>query len=363
MRMLICMPILLNSIRYDSASGQITLSGEMNWDGIAYGITISGKNTWSHFLYNVDKADLSIVFTVETNAETGTSRLVINGVSWSDFVWYYNNGKSIKAVFEDGGVKAELTSIYYNSTSGTAIFTGAIGSSITPQSVLVVWDSNDNLDYTIESGGTVTDVRVNGHSVLTDGVANIPVASANTVGVAKFNGNDYGVSITNNGDVYIHEPNDTKIKAGTNAFAPITTRIQDKSVFYGLAKAAGDTTQSQSANAVGQYTDTAKSAIQTMLGVEPGVVFVEEVTGTTPTITGIANTRYICGEVSTIDITPPAIGTIDVRFTSGATAAVLTVPSTVKFPDWFDATALEASTTYEIIITDGTFAGVMAWAE
>ena len=38
-------------------------------------------------------------------------------------------------------------------------------------------------------------------------------------------------------------------------------------------------------------------------------VNVIEVSGTTPTITAIANARYMCGEVSTISFTPPASGT------------------------------------------------------
>lgn len=91
------------------------------------------------------------------------------------------------------------------------------------------------------------------------------------------------------------------------------------------------------------------------------VGFVETVSGTTPTITGKANYRYNCGEVSTLTLTPPSVGSIDVFFTSGTTATVLTVPSTVKFPEWFDADSLEANTTYELLITDGVFGSVMLW--
>ena len=36
------------------------------------------------------------------------------------------------------------------------------------------------------------------------------------------------------------------------------------------------------------------------------------------------------------------------QFTSGSTVTVLTLPSTVKFPNWFDPTSLEANTVYEI---------------
>lgn len=87
----------------------------------------------------------------------------------------------------------------------------------------------------------------------------------------------------------------------------------------------------------------------------------ETVTGTTVSITGIANTRYMCGEVSTISITPPQSGIIDVIFTSGSSVAVLTVPSTVKWPSGFDPTSLEVNTTYELNIMDGVYGAVMKW--
>jgi hypothetical protein len=93
-----------------------------------------------------------------------------------------------------------------------------------------------------------------------------------------------------------------------------------------------------------------------------GEATVETVSGTNPVITGVANTRYICGEVSTISITPPASGIIDVIFTSGSSVAVLTVPNTVKWPSGFDPTSLEANTTYELNILDGVYGAVMTWA-
>lgn len=90
-----------------------------------------------------------------------------------------------------------------------------------------------------------------------------------------------------------------------------------------------------------------------------------QVSGSTPSITGVDNTRYICGEVSTLTIVPPASGIIDVRFESGSTATVLTVTPptglTMQYPAWFDPTDLEANTTYEISIEDGIYAVVMVW--
>lgn len=86
------------------------------------------------------------------------------------------------------------------------------------------------------------------------------------------------------------------------------------------------------------------------------------VSGSTPSITATANTRYICGTATTLTFTPSATGICDVRFTSGSTPTVLTVPSTVLWPDWFDQTALEANTRYEINIIDGIYGAVAAWS-
>ena len=84
-----------------------------------------------------------------------------------------------------------------------------------------------------------------------------------------------------------------------------------------------------------------------------------QVEGTTPTITALSGVRYICGEVATLDITPCASGICDIVFTSGSTATVLTLPSTVKFPD--GEFIPEADTTYEINILNGIYGVVVAW--
>ena len=98
---------------------------------------------------------------------------------------------------------------------------------------------------------------------------------------------------------------------------------------------------------MGTYTEKAKSAIHDMLN---GSV---SVSGTTPTIVAKSGIRYVCGEVASLDFTPPASGICDVVFTSGSTPTVLTVPSTVKWANGFDPSNLDADTTYELNIMDG----------
>lgn len=89
-----------------------------------------------------------------------------------------------------------------------------------------------------------------------------------------------------------------------------------------------------------------------------GEVQVVNVSGSNPSITAEYNKRYVCGEVSTLTITPASQGCTDVLFTSGTTPTVLSLPNTVKMPSWF---TVEASKTYEINILDGVYGSVMSW--
>lgn len=221
-----------------------------------------------------------------------------------------------------------------------------------------VADGEGSWDWdTPAGGGAVEDVQVNGVSVLdAQGVANVPVANATgTYGVVRL-GSGLG---TSNGSLVINKASDGQVKEGTQIYRSIVPSIQHSSTFYGLAKAAGDTTQSASDNAVGAYTDAAKSAISQMLN---GSV---TVSGTTPSITALPGIRYVCGEVATLDITLPESGIVDVVFESGSTATVLTITpptgQTMKWANGFDPTALEANTTYEINVADGVYGVVGQW--
>ena len=208
----------------------------------------------------------------------------------------------------------------------------------------------------------VHDVQINGTSVLNNGIANIQKATTSSFGVVKIlSGGGIDIGSTSQA-LYLKIAPLIQVKAGTNGYNPIMPENQHQATFYGLAKAAGDTTQSQSDNAVGTYTDNAKASIKSMLGIQDGSTGTVDVSGAAPTITAVENTRYVCGEVTSLDFTPAASGVCIVRFTSGSTPTLLTLPSTVKFPEWFDSTALETDTIYEMCITDGIYGAVMSWA-
>ena len=209
-------------------------------------------------------------------------------------------------------------------------------------------------------GGTVTDVQVNGTSVVgQDGVAEIPVASGNNqFGLVKADTN-YGTHVYSTGVISVYAASSASIKAGTNTARPICCSNQHVSVFYALSKIAGVDLANETVT-LGTYPDNAKASIKAMLGVG-GETQKVTVSGTAPTIVANQNTRYVCGEVVSLDFTPSAEGICDVIFTSGSTVTVLTIPNTVIFPEWFDPTVLEANKTYEISVSDGVYGAVMVW--
>ena len=198
-------------------------------------------------------------------------------------------------------------------------------------------------------GGAVQDVQVNGTSVVQDGVANVPRATGSSLGVVM-PADGLVMSSAGNGRILLNPASSLQVKGGLKTNFAIDPAHQHESAFYGLAKAAGSN-EKNSTLPVGQYTESAKSAISTMLSAPVTV------SGTTPTINALPGIQYVCGEASTLDITLPASGCVDVVFQSGSTPTVLTITPptgvTVRWANGFDPTSLEANTTYEINIKDG----------
>lgn len=209
------------------------------------------------------------------------------------------------------------------------------------ESVQYSADTKSYVDQSAENV-PVKDVQINGTSILSDGVANVPVANTQVLG-AVIVGN--GLYISSNKLAVANAIG--YIKPGTQTVRFLTPSIQHESSFFGLAKAAGADMKDISSTTVGVYPEAQKSAIHTMLN---GSV---SISGTTPSITALPGIRYVCGEVATLTITPPASGIVDVVFESGSTATVLTINGTVRWANGFDPSSLDANTTYEINICDG----------
>ena len=146
----------------------------------------------------------------------------------------------------------------------------------------------------------VTDVQIDGTSIVNNGVANIQGGGDNTLGVLQTD-SQYGTStlkretqggaLVDTHTIAIIKASNSQIKNGNGTCNPIVPSVQDRSVFYGLAKAAGDSTQSASSNPVGTYTNDAKEAIQTMLDVPSSgdVINDVQVNGTSVVSNGVAN--------------------------------------------------------------------------
>ena len=201
----------------------------------------------------------------------------------------------------------------------------------------------------------IKDVQVNGTSILSQGVANVPKATSSTLGVVRAGA---GLFQSSTGEIVTNKAGNSDIKSGIGSYNPIVSINQHISVYYGLAKAAGADMSSVSGATVGVYPEAQRSAISQMLDAP------ETVSGTTPSITAKPGVRYVCGECATLTITAPASGIIDVTFKSGSTATVLTVtPPTGMTMKWIgdDPTALEANKTYEVNIKDGCLGMVVSW--
>lgn len=124
------------------------------------------------------------------------------------------------------------------------------------------------------------------------------------------------------------------ITVDTELSASSTNPVQNKAVYAALAYAAE------------------------MLDEKELAPIVENVSGTTTSIEAEDHYYYKCGELTALTVTSsPSSGAWSVRFTSGSTATVLTMPNTVVMPDGFD---VEASTVYEINVLDN-YALVASW--
>lgn len=107
---------------------------------------------------------------------------------------------------------------------------------------------------------------------------------------------------------------------------------------------------------VQSLTDSQKAQARANIGAASEVR--EAVSGTSVNLDPEVGYRYVCGELTALTVTSsPGTGGWSVRFTSGSTATVLTMPNTVVMPDGFE---VEASTVYEINVLDN-YALVASW--
>lgn len=231
-------------------------------------VQINGTSILSNGVANIPRASLSTVGAVKVNGTFGTAMrdapnddtIMIAKANITNIKEGMNRYQPIVPYNQHEAVFYGLTKVagvdMASSDNAVGTYTDTAKTAI--KTMLGVTDP------------TVSDVQINGTSVLNNGVANILTASENNSGVVKVSptyGLDIGTTNQHIGFIRIYPPLDGYIKRGEGYYNPVTVSKQHQAVFYGLAKAAGDITQSSSSNAVGTYTDTAKTAIKTMLGV------------------------------------------------------------------------------------------------
>ena len=214
--------------------------------------------------------------------------------------------------------------------------------------VFNILEANTTFYYTYQQD-------VKGYTEYKNYVTRSDYPSPGVAGVVMVQGSYYGLEMKPtyvggpNNRIQIAKATDAQVKAGTDQYMPIVPANQKNSVFYGLAAAAGDTTQKSSNNAVGTYTDTAKTKIKTMLGVDGGRVEVLTPTETTLTLKPVPTT-YKWGEVASLTLTVTADSEYHFMFTcpSGAATVLNTPGITGTMGD-----DLVAGSTYEVDIWAG----------
>ena len=117
--------------------------------------------------------------------------------------------------------------------------TGQSGKFLTTNGTAISWG-----DVTIP----VTDVQINSTSILSSGVANIPVGTSSVLGVYKVNPNQ-GISAYSAGDLVIISANESEIIAKTHNYKPIVPSKLDIAVREGLGNNSLTWTDAYKANA------------------------------------------------------------------------------------------------------------------
>ena len=100
----------------------------------------------------------------------------------------------------------------------------------------------------------VDDVKINNTSIVTSGIANIPVADASTYGVVSVN-QSYGITTTSNGQLRVSQATYQTIDERTNQYRPITAAGLDYAVKAALTDGVGDA-----------YTSEEQAAARTRIG-------------------------------------------------------------------------------------------------
>ena len=223
--------------------------------------------------------------------------------------------------------------------------------------------------------GKMDDVQINGSSIVSAGIANIPKASASNFGVAKVY--PYGdppsrvVKLENSGNEVFSVPMlDASGHIRLAVLTEATTSAKgamsasDKSKLDEIEAEANKTTIDSA------LSTTSANPVQNSVVTNELNTKADKVTEVTVSTGGAVNQALELGKwyhftgaltSLTITLTAPASGELaqyHFDFTSGATAPTVTIPNTVTMPGSF---SVEANKRYEVDILNN-YGAVMAWA-
>lgn len=246
-------------------------------------------------------------------------------------------GKALKVKTVSGG---KVTEYEYGETGGAEFIVTMIP---------------DSLDYSGSMNKTVAEIYAafQAHQKIVFRVMTSPTTWMDTDCTARWEGGmtypSFNAFIVNNDDNLL-------IFAGTGATDDGTTDTYFTEI-YPLGTVECDTQMSDSSTnpvqnrVIKSYVDNASIY---------GMNVVKDLSSTDITLAAQAETRYIYGELASLTVSSlPSEGIVDILFTSGTTATVVSLPNTVKMPSWF---SVGASMTVEISILDGVYGSVQTWA-
>ena len=246
------------------------------------------------------------------------------------------NGKVTEWEFgETGGIKMHIcSSSEYSSESRIPIINNPdektiylVPASYQPSNnIFTEWVYVNNTweifgSVAVDLSDYLTDVQINGTSVVSDGVAGIPLAAIGSPGVVMPNA-FYGTYMFNTNTIGTWSADISKCKEGTQDHQPVTPSVEHVATFYGLAKAAGHD-EKNSTLTVGTYTDEAKTAIQTMLDV-PSVSDVQSLQTAMQGKADAQTVNTLSGTVSGLQTTKADKSYVDTELAGKASTATAT---------------------------------------
>lgn len=251
----------------------ISSGGSSPSDGAAgLSIHICGQNEVSNGLPNISVPDETTIYLVP--AQNSSSGNLYEEYIYVDDDWEKFGSGNITIDLSDYATKSELPDVsgFYTKPSGGIPASDLADIYLTSHQDISGKVNSTDLATVATSGSytdlsntpTIPDIQINNSSIVSNGVASIPLATTNDYGLVKIG---EGLEFTSsNNKLRIASAGSGTIKAGGSTTYPVVPAHQHEAVFYGLAKAAG-VDMKNSENPVGTYTAEAQTAIQAMLGI------------------------------------------------------------------------------------------------